>query len=275
LQIDWFTVAAQIVNFLVLVWLLKRFLYKPITSAMRRREERIETRLSEAQEARQQAEDKARELDQRNAELDRSKDEILQSARDEAADLRDRLKQEIRDEMEQDRAAWRGHLAEERDDFLRALRQQAASRVLDMGRDLLSEYGGGDLTAQSVERFVDRLATLEGDELDKLQEAAAEKQAIALVHSAAELDGPTKGKITRALHKTVCADMDVRYEVAPDLLLGACLTIGDYRVEWSASRHLERLEADMAEIIDTEARAEAHEETGNEDAPGEKEQAGA
>ena len=41
MQIDWLTVAAQIVNFLVLVWLLQRFLYKPITNAMHRREERI------------------------------------------------------------------------------------------------------------------------------------------------------------------------------------------------------------------------------------------
>ena len=32
--IDWFTVAAQVVNFLVLMWLLKRFLYKPIVYAI-------------------------------------------------------------------------------------------------------------------------------------------------------------------------------------------------------------------------------------------------
>jgi len=55
LQIDWLTVAAQIVNFLVLIWLLQRFLYKPITNAMRRREERIEDRLAEAKEAREEA----------------------------------------------------------------------------------------------------------------------------------------------------------------------------------------------------------------------------
>ena len=51
MQIDWLTVAAQIVNFLVLVWLLQRFLYRPITEAMARREERIESRLSEAKNA--------------------------------------------------------------------------------------------------------------------------------------------------------------------------------------------------------------------------------
>ena len=32
--IDWFTVGAQALNFIILVWLLKRFLYKPILDAI-------------------------------------------------------------------------------------------------------------------------------------------------------------------------------------------------------------------------------------------------
>ena len=41
--IDWFTVAAQAVNFLLLVWLLKRFLHKPVLAAIDEREKRIAT----------------------------------------------------------------------------------------------------------------------------------------------------------------------------------------------------------------------------------------
>jgi len=36
--IDWFTVVAQVINFLILVWLMKRFLYKPILNAIAARE---------------------------------------------------------------------------------------------------------------------------------------------------------------------------------------------------------------------------------------------
>ena len=82
MQIDWLTVAAQIVNFLVLVWLLQRFLYKPITNAMRRREERIEERLSEAKSARTEAEEEAEALRRKKAELEDSKEEILDAARE-------------------------------------------------------------------------------------------------------------------------------------------------------------------------------------------------
>ena len=52
--IDWFTVVAEIVNFLILLWLLKRFLYKPVLNAMDKREATIASRENEATTALQQ-----------------------------------------------------------------------------------------------------------------------------------------------------------------------------------------------------------------------------
>ena len=49
--IDWFTVAAQALNFLILVWLMKRFLYKPILNAIDAREKLIAKELADADAA--------------------------------------------------------------------------------------------------------------------------------------------------------------------------------------------------------------------------------
>ena len=46
--IDWFTVGAQALNFLILVWLMKHFLYKPILNAIDAREKLIATELADA-----------------------------------------------------------------------------------------------------------------------------------------------------------------------------------------------------------------------------------
>jgi F-type H+-transporting ATPase subunit b len=51
MSIDWITVAAQIANFLVLIWLLKRFLYRPILDGIDAREAEIKARMQEAAEA--------------------------------------------------------------------------------------------------------------------------------------------------------------------------------------------------------------------------------
>ena len=47
--INWFTVCAQAINFLILVWLLKRFLYKPILHAIDEREKGIAAQLADAE----------------------------------------------------------------------------------------------------------------------------------------------------------------------------------------------------------------------------------
>ena len=152
MQIDWLTVAAQIVNFLVLVWLLQRFLYRPITSAMRRREERIESRLAEAREARETAEAEERRLEEKEADLDARADAILASAREEAEELRERLERELREEMEEKRAAWRRHLAEERDALVVSLRRQAGQKVLRIAERVLADYADSDV-AERVSRL--------------------------------------------------------------------------------------------------------------------------
>ncbi len=62
MSIDWITVVAQLLNFLVLVWLLKRFLYRPILDGIDAREVEISTRMAEATEARKKAEAEVQKL---------------------------------------------------------------------------------------------------------------------------------------------------------------------------------------------------------------------
>ena len=54
-MIDWFTVVAQIINFLILVVLLKYFLYGRITAAMEQRQQEIATRWNDAERDREKA----------------------------------------------------------------------------------------------------------------------------------------------------------------------------------------------------------------------------
>ena len=60
--IDWFTVGAQALNFIILVWLLKRFLYKPILNAVDAREKRIAAELADADAKKAEAQKRARRV---------------------------------------------------------------------------------------------------------------------------------------------------------------------------------------------------------------------
>jgi F-type H+-transporting ATPase subunit b len=254
MQIDWLTVAAQIVNFLVLVWLLQRFLYRPITRAMARREERIETRLSEAKAAREEVEAQAGRLREQQQALEASREELLSEARQEADAVRARLEDDVRKEMEARRKTWQDHLEDEREAFATRLRQRAGHQVIDIVGRVLRDYAGSDLAGQVAGTFADRLASLDAEERDKLKQAAGRAEGPARVESSVALKPGPRSRITRAIHACVARDIDVEYHEDADLLLGIRRTLGEQTVEWSAARFLHRLETTLDEVIEGSGR---------------------
>ena len=82
--IDWFTVGAQALNFLILVWLMKRFLYKPILHAIDEREKRIAAELADADAKKAEAQKERDEFQHKNAEFDQQRAALLSKATDEA-----------------------------------------------------------------------------------------------------------------------------------------------------------------------------------------------
>src|SRR5476651_184168 len=89
--IDWTTVGAQALNFLILVWLMKRFLYKPILRAVDEREKRIAAELADADAKRAEAKKDRDEFQRKNEEFDQQRAALLTKATDEAKAERQRL----------------------------------------------------------------------------------------------------------------------------------------------------------------------------------------
>jgi F-type H+-transporting ATPase subunit b len=249
-QVDWLTVAAQIVNFLALVWLLRRFLYRPVTEAMARREARIEVRLAEAKAAREAAKTEAQGVRDAQTALEARRETMLAEARREAEALRARLKDEIRAEMDAERRSWRAHLAEEREGFAERLRQRAGHQVIDIVGRVLRDYADRDLAAQAASAFASRLAALDDEERQRLADAAARSGAQAEVESGVALGTGVRSHVTRAVHDCVGRAIEVAYAEDEALLLGVRLTIGEQMVEWSAARFLDRLETTLDEVIE-------------------------
>ncbi|MDO9501150.1 F0F1 ATP synthase subunit delta [Falsiroseomonas sp.] len=254
MQIDWLTVTAQIFNFLILVWLLQRFLYRPIIQAMARREERIESRLAEAKAARAEIEAEAARLQERQRALEANREEALNEARREATALRARLEKDIQEDMEAKRTTWHAHLDDEREAFAARLRQRAGHQVIDIVGRVLRDYVGSDLAGQVAGTFADRLSALDTAERDKLTRAAARAGGQARVESGIALKPGARSQVTRAIHECVGRDIDVGYHEDADLLLGMRLTIGEQTVEWSAARFLHRLETTLDEVIEGSGR---------------------
>jgi F-type H+-transporting ATPase subunit b len=89
--IDWFTIVAQVINFLILVWLLKRYLYKPILNAIDEREKRIAKELADADAKKAEAKAERDGFQHKNEAFDQQRAALLGKATDEAKAERKRL----------------------------------------------------------------------------------------------------------------------------------------------------------------------------------------
>lgn len=242
MQIDWITVAAQIVNFLVLAWLLHRFLYGPITRAMERREARIAQRLSDAEQKRAQAENEALAFRRQQEELDGQRAQILADARQEAEAEHKRLHQEARDDVEAQKQAWLNDMEQQRAEFLRTIRQRAREHFFDLARRALGDLADADLEEQMSRVFRTKLAALDRDAKAGIADAGRKADGAATVRSSFELTPEVQRDIAKTIQDEILADAAVRFERDPGVLCGVELKMGGQTVAWSLAGYFEALE---------------------------------
>jgi F-type H+-transporting ATPase subunit b len=272
MQIDWLTVGAQIVNFLILVWLLQHVLYGPITRAMERREQRLAERLDEAEQKRQAAEAEAQSYRQKQAELEQSRNELMQEARDAATAERRSLEQTARDEVAARKRGWLQQLSVERQSFAQDLRRRSADAFYAVARRALGDLADAGLEAQIVQGFIRRLGELDDETLEKLEAGAGADDGHVVVESRFVLDSNLKRQLTRAIHDRLRSDLHVDYQEAPGLDVGIALVAGSQHVAWSIGHYLD----DLERAVDNElTRATAALEQYREIEPGAASQEGA
>ncbi|MDY0166145.1 MAG: F0F1 ATP synthase subunit B [Thermoguttaceae bacterium] len=240
--IDWFTVGAQVLNFLILVWLLKRFLYKPILDALDAREQRIADELADAATKQSEAESERDEFREKNEEFNRRRDEMLSKARDEAGAEHQRLLDEARKDADAMRAKRREALRREQQSLVERVARQAQEEVFAIARKTLADLAGASLEERMGEMFARRLRALDGPAKKELARALKSPSDPVLVRSAFELPPEQRGAIRDALRDSLSADTEVRFETAPAVISGVELIANGRKVAWSIADYLESLE---------------------------------
>lgn len=252
--IDWFTVVAQIVNFLILVVLLKYFLYGRIIKAMDEREQHIAARWHEAEQQQQEAEAEATSYRQQQDELEAKRAELLAQAREDADTQRQELLATARQEVDSLQARWRKAVRDEQDAFLRDLRQRASQQIHAMARRALTDLAHADLEQQMLVAFLDRLQTLEKDTWEALAMAQQDTKQPLVIHSAFALPQEDRQKLQHLLQEHLGEAVTVRFETAPEVVCGVELQADGRKIAWSLEHYLETLEESLAAAFEEETR---------------------
>jgi F-type H+-transporting ATPase subunit b len=247
--IDWFTVGAQALNFLILVWLMKRFLYKPILHAIDAREKRIATELADADANKAEAQKERDEFQHKNEEFDQRREELLSKAKDEAAAERQRLLDEARQAADALRAKRQDALQREQQSLNDEITRLTRQEVFAIARKTLTDLAGTTLEERMGEVFARRLRKLDGEAKERLATALKTAAEPALLRSAFDLSSEQQSAIQQALQETFSAGIQLRFETAPDVISGIELTVNGQKVAWSIADYLASLESSVGELV--------------------------
>jgi F-type H+-transporting ATPase subunit b len=248
--IDWFTVGAQVLNFLILVWLMKRFLYQPILHAIDEREKRIAAELSDADAKKAEAQNERDEFQHKNEEFDQQRAELLSKAMIDAKAERQRLLDEARQAADALSAKRQETLRNDAQLLNQAISRRTQQEVFAIARKALTDLATTSLEECLGEVFTRRLREMDSQAKEGLAEALKKAIGPSIVRSAFDLPAGQRTVIQNALDETFSAEVHVRFETEPDLISGIEFTTPNgQKVAWSISDYLVSLEKGVDELL--------------------------
>jgi F-type H+-transporting ATPase subunit b len=247
--IDWFTVGAQALNFLILVWLLKHFLYKPILNAIGAREKRIAKELADADAKKVEAQKERDEFQKKNEDFDQQRAALLTKATDEAKAERQRLLDEARKAADALSAKRQESLINDAHNLNQAISHLTQKEVFSITRKALTDLATVSLEERMGEVFTRRLRGLDDKAKTVLGDALKKNSEPALVRSAFDLPAEQRAAIQNALNETFSAEIHIRFETSPDLVSGIELSSNGQKVGWSIADYLASLEKGVGELL--------------------------
>ncbi len=247
--IDWFTVGAQALNFIILVWLMKRFLYKPILHAIDAREMRIAAELADADAKKVEAQKERNEFQHKNEVFDQQRATLLAQVTDEAKAERQRLLEEARKAADALSATRQEKLRNDAHNLNQAISRRTQQEVFTIARKALTDLSTKSLEEQMVEMFTLRLRKLDDAAKEGLAQALKTASGPALVRSTFELPAEQRAALQKALNETFAADIRIQFEIAPALISGIELTTNGNKMAWSIADYLTSVEEGVEELL--------------------------
>jgi F-type H+-transporting ATPase subunit b len=227
-QLDWSTMVLEVINFLVLVWLLKRFLYKPVLNIIAERKAAIDKTLADAEARKTEAKDLQEKYQSRLAEWEREKEGLRRELTGEIQTQRERLTAELQRTLAQERER-QTVLAQRR---ITELETQAGQKGMHQGLQftarLLERIASPELEARFVNVALEDLPHLSGTQKEALLSASRDSRQVIKVASAFPLAASQRLAITQGLESATQREVTPIFHEDASLLAGVRINVGPW-----------------------------------------------
>jgi len=233
-----------VVNFLILVVLLRHFLFRPIIRIMDRREATLGDQMAAAARSRDEAEEHARQLEAARRELEEHRQQKREEVEREIEQWREAELNQARADIERSEERWRESLAREQAELLGELEERVGRLVATTIQRALPELTDLPLESQAVRSFLRRLEQMDPSDREELARARA-GGGPAVVQSTFDLPPEDRGLVEETMNRLFPPALPIRFETTPDLICGVALRVGGYTAGWNLRDFLGQLEDDF------------------------------
>lgn len=239
--IDWTTVIFQIINFLILIALLKRFLYGPVIRAMDEREKTIAARLAEAARLEQEATEHASRLADAQRNFADKREQLHQEVKIEIARWKEESIERLQADIDAQQKNWQKNLEDGQGAFLKKLKITISRQVFDISKKALAELADKRLEGRLIEVFLEKIHR-ETETQDKMHEHFT-------IVSGFPLGMEERATLENSLKEIFPKQMELSFREEKELGFGIRLLAGDRKWEWNLNRYMHDIEDQIIQTM--------------------------
>lgn len=241
MQVDWFTLTAQIVNFLLLLFILKKLLFERVMRAMQKREQHIADQIERAGNKEKKAESLKQELENKRRDWEEEKDAREKQLKQELDEKRKQWMEKARQEVDARRKDWEEQLENDRQSFEKNFRAEAAQQVFDISRRVLNDLADESMENAMLRCFSDRFDRMDEKETERLSEALEETDRTLTVETRFDLSDSQKESLSELANRKFDRNVRLRTRKDAALIAGISLKAGGWTLDWHVADYLDAL----------------------------------
>lgn len=226
MELNWSTFVLEIINFLVLVWILKHFLYKPVLEVIARRRAAIDKTLTDAKTLHVDAQKLQEQYTSRFADWEQERQQRRETLDQELEAQRARKLAELQDALKQEREKTRVTESRRQQDVMHKVEEKALLQGARFATRLLEQATGPELEARLVDMVINGLNELPTERIASLRNSYGKPAENIVVSSVYPIVDDQRKRLEQALTKTIGPNMPLKFEEDSELLAGVCITIG-------------------------------------------------
>jgi F0F1-type ATP synthase membrane subunit b/b' len=246
MNISWFEIIAQIINFFVILFILQKLLYKPVLKAMVKRQEKIQKSQIEADEKMKEANELMRKYNKKIEDIQKEKHVILDEAIKEAHEKKESLLVDYKKEAENKRKIYLEEVEDEKEDFTNNLRQNIGNSAIKIASYILGTISSKELEKEIFDTFILNLKDLKSN----IPNIEVFKEETVDLHSFRDLSQDEKKMIEGVLKDQIKVLKVINYETDPSLILGYELNFETYMIHTNVKNYLNIIEKDIIKNLD-------------------------